>query len=286
MADIRPAAPADVDAMIAVKDAATEGWAVPRPASPEELRRQRLLYEHLLRTGAAAVAIDRGELVGFGNAIVREDRWFLSQLFVRPDVQGGGAGAAVLDHLLARREARSARVRAVLSSDDPRALGLYLSRGMLPAGWSMVHMVRRVEPRAGPRPGTLSRLLPEDQPGVDALDRQVRGWARTIDHALFRELGSGHAVRDGGELGAYLYVQPGGRVAPLVARDDVTLLEAADAADGLAGPEAQWDVPSSASALVARLLDLGYRPSWLSTFCADGPVGPFDRLALAGGAFL
>jgi GNAT superfamily N-acetyltransferase len=283
----RPAETGDIDAMIAVKDAATAGWDPPS-AQPdaERIAGQRQLFEHLLETGSSAVAMREGAVVGFANAIVREDVWFLSQLFVRPDVQSRGAGAEMLDDLLARGEARGARVRSVLSSDDPRALGLYLSRGMLPAGWSMVHFTRRVASKVKPTPAPVVPLQVSDQPQVDALDRDIRGFAHPQDHAFLRTVATGHAVRDDAGMAACFYVQPNGRVAPFLARDDRSVIAAVDAADAIAGPDASWSVPSAASAVVARLLDLGYRPGWLSTFCADGTLGEFRRTSLTGGALL
>jgi hypothetical protein len=286
MAEIREPSEQDIDALIAVKDAATADWG-PDRATPgsDRHRAQRELFRHLLRTGSALAAFEGGEPVGFGNAIVREDVWFLSQLFVRPDTQSAGAGASILDGLLARPEAAAARVRAVLSSSDARALSLYFSRGMLPE-WLMVQFVRTVPRRVEPEPARLEPITEDDQPALDALDREVRGFARTVDHAFLRAISAGHVVRREGRVVAYVYVHPNGRVSPLVAADPGSLVGAVDAADAIAGPDAEWSAASSSPVLVRRLLGLGYRPGWLTTFCADGPVGPFDRIALAGGAFL
>ena len=223
--------------------------------------------------------------MGFGNAIVREDVWFLSQLFVDPRKQSAGAGGSILDGLLARPEAGGARARAVVSSSDPRALGLYLSRGMLP-GWSMVQFVRRAARRVEPEPASLEPLTEEDQAELDELDRGARGFARTVDHGFFRAIAEGHVVRRVGKIVAYAYLQPGGRVSPLVANDPASLVGAVDAVDAMAGPDAEWSAASSSPILVRRLLDLGYRPGWTTTFCTDGPLGPFSHVALAGGAFL
>jgi ribosomal protein S18 acetylase RimI-like enzyme len=282
---LREATEADSAALIAIKDAATEGWE-PERAEPDAdaERAQRAVFGHLLATGSTIVALVDEEPVGFGNALRREDVWFLSQLFVRPDVQSGGHGARILDELLSRPEATGARVRCVVSSSDPRAFGLYMSRGMLP-GWLMVQFVRRgaVPPRTEP---DADLLVEADQDEIDAIDRDVRGWARTTDHGLLRRISTGYALRRDGGLAAYGYVQSGGRVGPLVARDESSLAEMVDVADAHAGADANWSVATSAPVVVRRLLELGYRPGWISTFCTDGPVGPFDRLALAGGAVL
>ncbi|MEX2458789.1 MAG: GNAT family N-acetyltransferase [Actinomycetota bacterium] len=283
-AALREATEADIDALIVLKDAATEGWD-PEPQDPVAAHRvQRVLFAHMLEYGTIIAALQDDEPIGFGTAIRREDAWFLSQLFVRPDAQSVGLGARILDELLARPEATGARVRCVVSSSDPRAFGLYLSRGMLP-GWLMVQFLRRGAPPVAPE-SEPDVLVDSDQGEIDVLDREVRGWARTVDHGLLRRIGTGHALRREGQLAAFAYVQPNGRVGPLVARDESSLIEMVDLADVRAGAGAIWSVASSSPALVRRLLQLGYRPGWISTFCADGAVGPFDRVALAGGAVL
>jgi GNAT superfamily N-acetyltransferase len=287
MDEVRDGTLEQIDAMIAVKDAATAGWdAPPGPDDARDrARSQRDLFRHLMDTGATLVVVRDDRLIGFGTSIVREDVWFLSQLFVHPDVQSGGAGSRLLDGLLAMEQARRARVRAVLSSDDRRAFGLYLSRGMLPS-WSMIQFRRRAPRRAEPVVPELGALSEQDIAAVDDLDRGVRGFARRVDHAFLGSIATAYALRDGGRLVAYAYVHEGGKVGPLVAATPASLVAMVDAVDSVAGPDASWSVPSAASVLVARLLDLGYRPDWQSTFCADGALGPFDRTSLAGGALL
>lgn len=284
---LRRASPADLHRLIEIKDRASAGWGgVPAEPGTPAHRIQESLFLHLLATGDVVVSVEQGAVAAFGAAIVREGVWYLSQLFADPAGQGRGAGSAILDRLLA--DAQGMRARCVISSDDRRAFGLYVSRGMLP-GWIQIEMLRRTTPSPAPDglPEGVEPLRAEDQPLVDELERAQRGFARTRDHAWLRAHTAGHAIRGReGDLLAFFYVRSDGRVGPLGAMDDRTLVRAVDAADALAGPEASWWVPSSAPMVLRRLLKLGYRPGSLTTFCTDAPLGPFDRTAIAGGALL
>lgn len=282
---VRAATQDDLPVLVELKDEATAEWGEER-ATPgsERWDGQLAQLRHLLATGRVLCAERDGEIAGFGSAVRREDVWFLSQLFVRPTRQAARAGASLLDALLETDEARDARVRAVVSSSDPRALGLYFSRGMLPR-WVLVQM-KRAQPRGGGRRRRLEVLTDDDQASIDAIDRSVRGFTRPEDHAFFRSVLPGYALRRRGKLRAFLYVDPAGRVGPLAAADDAALVAAVAAADALAGPEATWAVPSVAPLLLRELLGRGYRPAFVTTFCADGLLGPFDRTATSGGLLL
>jgi GNAT superfamily N-acetyltransferase len=76
---------------------------------PDDLSRVLIRYRHLLDTDpegfvvAAPAAVDgagRQPPLGFGSAIVRDQLWFLSLLFVRPEAQGQQLGRRILEHLL------------------------------------------------------------------------------------------------------------------------------------------------------------------------------------------
>ncbi len=292
---IRPATERDVPDLVRIKDQATSGpgwdhpaarvgWleARPDPSEPDGAPGDPAIA-HLIRTGAVVMATVGARVVGFASATRREDVWFLSQLFVGPSDQSAGAGARLLDTLLADDAASSARVRAVIASGDPRAFGLYLSRGLLPR-WQMLEMAPRADatPGALPEP-SVDQLGAADAAGLDALDRATRGFARPADHALFTAIGRGFALRDRGGLAGYLYVRDGGRCGPIAARDGRWFRRALDAALALAGETAWMPIPSADAVAVRHLLARGLRPRRSATFCADGALGPFRNCVLAGG---
>ena len=89
---------------------------------------------HLLRTDPklAWVAIEDGRTVGFSVGFVRRELWFLADLFVLPGANGKGVGGELLQRCLAAGMERGARIRAVMSSEDPAAQVLYIRAGMVP----------------------------------------------------------------------------------------------------------------------------------------------------------
>lgn len=94
-------------------------------------------------------------------------------------------------------------------------------------------------------------LRPATEGDLHALDTVQRGFTRAVDRRFVRAQAAGDAVRSGdGLLRAYLYVRSDGRVGPRAAADEASLRIAIDAGDALAGPEASWSAPSTASSIL------------------------------------
>jgi GNAT superfamily N-acetyltransferase len=89
---------------------------------------------HLLQTDPqlAWIAIEDGRPVGFSAGFVRQELWFLADLFVLPQAHGRGIGGELLQRCLAGGLERGARIRAVMSSEDPAAQVLYIRARMIP----------------------------------------------------------------------------------------------------------------------------------------------------------
>jgi GNAT superfamily N-acetyltransferase len=85
-------------------------------------------FASLLALGDLFVAEAGGAVVGFSGSISRGGVRYLTDLFVRPDRQGGGLGRA----LLAAAMPADGRSRATVASRDPRAVALYTRMGMRP----------------------------------------------------------------------------------------------------------------------------------------------------------
>src|SRR6478609_3122555 len=94
----------------------------PPPGAPHPWLR------HVLRTGTLLVAERDGAIIGFAGVIARGELAFLTDLFVAPERQSHGTGAALLDAILPR----DGRALATIGSSDPRALALYIRAGMTP----------------------------------------------------------------------------------------------------------------------------------------------------------
>lgn len=134
---------------------------------------------HLLGTdpGGAWVAED-GEVFAVGLALVRDKLWGLSAYFVRPDRQGTGTGAALIEPLL--DYSRGCLRGIIVSTEDPRAARRYRLAGFTlhPTMRSSGVVRREVLPVVdGVRVGGIG-----DRDLCDSADRRTRGAAHGRDH--------------------------------------------------------------------------------------------------------
>jgi GNAT superfamily N-acetyltransferase len=178
---------------------------------------------HLLRTdpGGTVLALEDGAPCGFAASYRRDTYWFLSFLFVLPEVQGRGVGRDLLEAVLPSDELTRA---LVVESFQPASTGLYAAYGITPR--SVRYMV------SGPShlerlPGMPSDLRAEpmseaDGTAIAELDRRHLGYARPQDHAWWHAGSKGWVYRRGDEVVGYGYRDEEG-VAPALGRDEATL---------------------------------------------------------------
>ena len=327
----RPGTAADLDACTAIWKTAIDDYQgrLAQPPMPADLGPLRRLLVHTLATdpdrfwvaesaagGGGAAASAGAEVVGFSSATVREGLWFLAMLFVRPDLQGDGVGAGLMD----RAQAGAALVAGVPvpGPDDPLSSGihtwgmctdaaqpisnaLYARRGMLPRVpiWRLFGEVRRWA--ALPElPATLEAVPFEAIVGdaggggdghrrlagfVDDVDRELIGAAHPADHAYLRREGrSGFLLRRRDDPAApplgYVYGSAGGRLGPLAAVDPAlhpALLGVALRRTPMLDAVAMW-VPGTADRATRALLDAGLRyDGFPGLACWSRPDHPFER---------
>lgn len=254
-----------------------------RPEQPEHLPDDpagRLrTYAHLRETGAIFMAEDP-QPVGFAAAVVRDGVWFLSQLWVLPERQGQGVGAALLDEALAW--GRGSQVFSVIASPHPAAQLLYLRASMYPM-WLQLDLTGdgRVEPDP---PSGIEALGPGDRSWLEELDREIRGTVRPEDHAFWGREARGLALWRAGEPRGYLYVWQEGKAGPGAVRDpsDTSLLIRAGLA--LAAGPVTMAVPSANWSALRELVNLGFVPTGSNGFLASRPIGDGTRYLSSGGA--
>jgi GNAT superfamily N-acetyltransferase len=97
-------------------------------ADPPPLGQPHPWLRHVLRTGTLLVAERDGAVIGFAGVIARGELVFLTDLFVAPQTQSHGVGAALLGAILPH----DGRTLATIGSSDPRAQALYIRAGMTP----------------------------------------------------------------------------------------------------------------------------------------------------------
>ena len=169
------------------------------------------------------VAERQGDMVAWGSAIVRDDWWFLSALFVLPEAQGVGVGAELLER--ARAGAPAGGVSATITDTlQPVSNTLYARRGMLPreALLGFAGLLRSGAGPGGEAARPLGTLEPEPLasaavPELRALDLAVLGFERSVDHRFYLGEGGrrGWLFRRAGRAVAYALYRPTGWIGPL-----------------------------------------------------------------------
>jgi GNAT superfamily N-acetyltransferase len=268
---------------------------------PEELAPILRLYAHLHATDpdgfvVAERATGAGATIdGFAVATVRGDVWFLSMLFVRPEVQARGLGRVLLARVSPPGDWGGVRATTT-DSLQPISNGLYASLGIVPR----VPLLRLVglPGRGGAFPALPDRIrairFDEVDGGIDglersalhaelsSLDRELVGFDRAPDRPLLdREgrVGFLYHARDGSAVG-YGFAAESGRVGPVAVRDEGLLgpvLGHLLSAVRPRGAFALW-VPGAAGEAIVPLLRAGFRiDGFPCLLCWDRPFADFGR---------
>jgi GNAT superfamily N-acetyltransferase len=263
--EFRPASESDLADEYAVFAAAQEelhtrrgaAWLAP-PFDPAGMWAQ--VHRHLLAHDGerSFVAEQDGRIVGFTAALVRDDCWFFSALFIDPAYQGRGVGRRLLDLAW---DGTQRRRMTITEAIQPVSTGLYATRGLLP-----------VTPVLGftgqPAPGLSGGALEPANPTPEALrviDLAAYGFDRAVDHRFWARTSARATLwLRAGEPCAYSYgggaFNWGGLIGPVAGRDAESAAQALRAElAGSAGRDVNVDIPGSATALVQVALDAGLR---------------------------
>jgi GNAT superfamily N-acetyltransferase len=250
----------------------------PTPIPPDEVVRKR--FSHLIETdrGGAWLAEEDGRAVGAALSIRREGIWGLSLLVVHPSAQSGGVGRALLEKTL--EYADGARGGIIMSSGDARALRAYARAGFA------LHPAAQATglPRAVEVPASVRRGSPADTALLEAVDRAVRGAARTVDLGVILTADARMLVVEGRGYA----VARGPTVYLLAATDedaarDLLRAAIATAPDG-ESVKVEW-ITSAQNWAIEVVLDAGLEISMHGAQFLRGDVGPF-RPYLPSGAYL
>ena len=266
------------------------------------------LYTHLHATDPerfiAAIGPDPAaeggqRIVAFAAAARRERLWFLSMLFVLPELQGAGVGRALLERVLPPAGDTDAVRATATDSAQPISNALYATYGLVPRVPLLYLIGLPVRGDAfGELPSGVTAVPFEDvvggpsdgeNPGhgrltaaVDALDRELLGAAHQFDHRFLRGEGRRGWLYLGpdGEALAYGYAGEAGRVGPVATRDDALLapiLGHLTTAIEPRGAFAMW-LPGTADRAVVPALRAGFRlDQFPILLCWDRPFADLAR---------
>jgi GNAT superfamily N-acetyltransferase len=297
----RPAREEDLPAMrlvqgLALRDLAVRAGLDPSAMPLDDQPTPPMRYLLSCGPNMSWVAVRGGQVAGFSQGFVRGDLWFLSNLFVDPEAQGGGIGAALLQKCLQAGWRRGARIRAVSSSPDRPAQALYARAGMIPRFplFTLEGLAEALLSLPAPRaqvvrPQASSAWIAR----LGGLDEYVWGRRRDADHRFaHREMKLGCLAISAGapeELAGYAYYCHG-QIGPLGARTPRLQLQllraAADALTAQGAGKLRITVPGVNAAVLIPLLEAGFRIDFSNLFMASRLFGRFDRYLPSGGTLL
>jgi GNAT superfamily N-acetyltransferase len=266
------------------------GWPFD-PHDDAEWARWRPLFEHLGATADLGWGAESdGRLVGYARSIRRDDDRELTEFFVLPEAQGQGIGTRLLE----RAFPADADHRSIFASTDDAALSRYLRLGFVPS--ATVHLFQG-PPAADPAPLPADVLVrPLSELSADtrmdplaAIDAQVLGFRRDVDHEWLGDQRTGWLLERGGAPVGYAY--GGARQGPVAVIDPALLVGAVGLLEAEARRRGEQDiglwVPLAGRGDLARyVLERGYRidpdPSYL---LEDPPRIRIDRYLIMSPPF-
>jgi GNAT superfamily N-acetyltransferase len=234
------------------------------------------------------VAERNGQLAGFSFSWTCESFWFLAQLFVDPQMQAAGLGAALIGKALAHADDRNAQTRALITFAFNRASqGLYIRHGLYPVCPIYMWSIRRDAWSGGARRNHL-RIEPLDQSPLTLaqlvrIDLATLGVSRAKHHGYMLSQGglSGVSLWNEGECVGYAYAGPEGHVGPLAVADPQWLPDAFEAALDWAADfgseQVSAFIPGSIPAALDVALHKGMRIVLPMLLMGSGRLAAWDR---------
>jgi len=173
---IRAAVVGDIPAVAAILLAADQ---LPPGEPPLPAGSQDAYLRHLIERGTSAVTDLDGAVIGFGATVFTGRTTHLADLFVAPDHQGKGHGGRLLTAIFGDR-----RPRTTFSSDDPRAMPLYIRAGLSPL-WPCLYVTGDPGALATPEGVEVSGISLEE---VAVAEAEWSGADRSAEIAYWRTL--------------------------------------------------------------------------------------------------
>lgn len=287
----RPATTADIEATYDLFRTATEdllaqrNLALPEPTEAGRARffafRRHVLTHDPDRFWVAESARDR-EMVGFGIATLRDQLWYLAALHVRPGWQGRGIGRELLRCCQESIAARANITRIVISDSlNPHSNLLYARAGMMQSE----PLIELTGPTAASE-SPLAVALIDDAGPLAAFDLDALRATRAQDHAFWLEQPSQSLLSFTTVDGPVGYAYAGATgIGPAVGRDEMALAAVIDAALGWlharGRTKASLKLPGSARAILAVLLNRGFRYDHILLIGTSAPMPNLDRYAVS-----
>jgi GNAT superfamily N-acetyltransferase len=234
------------------------------------------------------MAEEDGDPLGFAWSWVRDEFWFLAQLFVQPGVQAKGVGRELLRRAIEHADQAGAKQRALITfAFNTVSQGLYIRHGFAPQFpiYSMGAPRSRITARS---PSGSIDVRPLDGSAGEAaalseVDRLALGFARDEHHGvLASEPGTrGFGLHEEGCLVGSFYVSEGGHIGPIAVASPDHMQAAFSTALAVASrgqsPSVSCFVPGSNSGVLRNAMDVGMRIRFPMLMMSTGDLAGWPR---------
>lgn len=239
-------------------------------------------YEHVRATGIFHVAELEGQIAAIAGAIVRDNLWYLSAFWARPDLQRQGIGMPLLKGVWNAGREAGATVFFTWSSIDSAAMAAYMKLGMVP-GYPV--LLFEGTPRKLPAVASTYEVTALEKSQAVALDQEIRGAGRSVDYDFFDSWGlQGRQVIRAGEVMGYYYLGKGG-IGPVAWRksqDGEAVLALACREAVTVAPQIRLSIPGINHAALRFAFDAGLRLTSFAHFLTSAPFGQMTQYLPSG----
>jgi ribosomal protein S18 acetylase RimI-like enzyme len=235
-------------------------------------------FRHIFATGIFQVGIHEGKIIALANGIVRDEQWFLSGFWVRPEFQNQGVGHPLLRKLWTEAMTLNPPISFVWASTEYSAVATYLKHDLMP----LTSILRfRGKPKSWKESAATGYTTkPIRIESIGKIEQEVRGTRREIEHRFFaHELNAGFQVMRGPACVGYFYCNRGS-IGPAAWCDD----EHAEAVMSLAvktalaqHEEIQFVALGVNQRAIRLALSLGLSLVMITNLLANRPFGALDR---------
>ncbi len=268
----RPARSDDLDAAVRIVQQAINDLRVRHGLAPTHKLRPPLFQTFCLAEDPDGLWVAEADdtIVGFGFSWMMQKFWYLSQLFIKPEMQAKGVGQALLSKTLEQARRNGADNRTLITfAYNTASTGLYVRNGMYPREllYHVVSPALVVEQNITATRHPVSPIAPlsQSREWIGQIDEAVLGFRRDSQHGFLLGGSATRAVRieHAGNPAGYAYISSDGHVGPLAIAPHADTKEVIGAAIrcALEGQPQQVSmiVPGRADRILEVVSELGFR---------------------------
>ncbi|MEA2759863.1 MAG: hypothetical protein QOH65_2476 [Methylobacteriaceae bacterium] len=234
------------------------------------------------------VAEDADEILGFAWSWVCGDLWFLAQLFVSPEHQGGGVGNELLKRTLDHAQQSGATSKALITfTFNTVSQGLYIRHGLFPR-FPIYNLSTPRDRLMGRLQSTQLRPVALKETASDLhelvqIDTATLGVSREKHHRYLMHDSAtrGFSLYDGDDCAGYVYVAANGHVGPLaVMRRDLlgaAFTTALNIAAESGASQVSAFIPGTADAALSMAIEHGMRITVPMVLMSTRDMGDWTR---------